>query len=208
MTGEAQPPRRQRDPPIHHPAQQPRLRRTATPHPRPGRSLLAALVHAHREARRSSPERTAPASAGSRSFRTGKARPPGLLGTPRGSRARTDHTSRSSPATCRSAAGPRCPARGTILIGRHFTSASPTRPFKRPLAPLPWSGPARPAPVTVVAPGRRVPAAGSASPGGRACHAGASSQSPSIQSGHFPCQIQAGPRSHGAIWGGPAGITA
>jgi len=41
---EAQPPRvRQRDPPIHHLAQQPRLRRTATPHPRPGRSLLAAL---------------------------------------------------------------------------------------------------------------------------------------------------------------------
>src|SRR6516225_1155500 len=57
----------------------------------------------------------------------------------------------------------------------------------------PWSGPTRPAPVTVVAPGRHAPAAGSSSSRGRACYAGASSQSPSIQSGHIPCPIQAGP---------------
>ena len=114
---------RERDPPIYHLAQQPRLRRTTTPHPRPGRSLLAALVHTHREARMSSLERTAPASSGSRSVRTGKARQPGPLGTPRGSRARTDHMSRSSPATCRSAAGPRCPARGTISIAGPATRA-------------------------------------------------------------------------------------
>ena len=110
---------------------------TATPHPRPVRSLLAALVHAHREARRSSLERTAPASAGSRSFRTGKARQPGPLGTPRGPRARTDHMSRSSPATCRSGAGPSCPAHGAVFPAHHFTSASPAWPFKRSLAPPP-----------------------------------------------------------------------
>jgi hypothetical protein len=146
---------------------QQRLRRTATPHPRPGRSLLAALVRARQAARRSSLGRTAPASAGSRSLRTGKAHQPGLPGTPRGSRARTDHMSRSSPATCRSAAGPRCPVRGPVLIAHHFTSASPPR-----------SEPVRPAPVTGVALTRRVPAAGSASSGGWACCTGACSQPP------------------------------
>jgi hypothetical protein len=120
---------------LRHLAQQPRLRRTAMPHPRPGRSLLAALVHACQEARRSSPERTAPASAGSRSFRTGKAHQPGRLGTPRGSRARTDHMSRSSPATCRAAAGPRCPVRDPVLIAHHFTSASPAQPVRGPGLP-------------------------------------------------------------------------
>jgi hypothetical protein len=102
--------------------------RTATPHPRPSHRLLAGRVHAHREARRSSLEQTAPASAGSRSFRTGKARRPGLPGTPRGSRARTDHMSRSSPATCRSQA----PSPRHCIDTHHVTPASPARPVKRP----------------------------------------------------------------------------
>jgi len=68
--------------------------------------------HPRQAARRSSPERTAPAIANSRNVRTGKARQPslhGLLGTPRRPRAHTDHTSHSSPATCRSVAGSRFP---------------------------------------------------------------------------------------------------
>jgi hypothetical protein len=71
-----------------------------TPHRQRGRSLvrhrLAARAHARQEARTSSPERTAPAIAGSRNARRDKARPPGLLGTPRRPRVRTDHTSHSS----------------------------------------------------------------------------------------------------------------
>src|SRR5215470_9544968 len=81
-------------------------RRAATPRRRAGRSQPAAQAHARQEARRSSPERTAPAIAGSRNVRTGKARRPGLLCTRRGPRVRTDHTSHSSPAPFRSAAGP------------------------------------------------------------------------------------------------------
>jgi hypothetical protein len=81
----------------------------ATPHPRPGRNLvrrwLAARPHEYQEAKRSSPERTAPAIAGLRNVRTGKARQSALPCTPRRSQARTDHTSLSSPAPCRSAAG-------------------------------------------------------------------------------------------------------
>jgi hypothetical protein len=89
---------------------------TATPLPGPGRRLTrhwpAVPRHARQAARRSSPERTAPAIASSRNVRTSKARQPGLPGlpgTPRRPRARTDHTSHSSPATCRSVAGSRPP---------------------------------------------------------------------------------------------------
>jgi hypothetical protein len=100
---------RQHDPPARHPARRPRMRRTAMPHGRLGRSLvrrwLAARAHACQEARRSSPERTSPANAGSRSARTGTARHPDPPGTPRRSRARTDHTSHTSarrlPVRCR-----------------------------------------------------------------------------------------------------------
>jgi hypothetical protein len=112
-----------------HLAQRPRQRRTATPHPRPGRSLvphrLAERPHARQEARRSSPEPTAPATAGPRSARTGKARQPRLPCTPRRPPVRTDHTSHSSRTTC----GPRCPARYPILIAHHFTSAFLARPL-------------------------------------------------------------------------------
>ena len=87
-------------------------------------------------ARRSSPERTAPANAGSRTVRTGTARPPGRPGTPRRSRVRTDHRSRSSSATFRSA-GPRRPARCTALIARQLTSAVPARPPGGHRVPLP-----------------------------------------------------------------------
>ena len=90
----------------------------ATPPRRVGRSpvrqRLAARSHARQEARRSSPERTAPANAGSRSVRTGRARHPGRLCTPRRSRARIGHTSHSSSATCRFAAGPRFPVASSI----------------------------------------------------------------------------------------------
>jgi hypothetical protein len=89
---------------------------TATPPPGPDGRLRrhwpAVPGHARQAARRSSPERTAPAIASSRNARTGKARQPGLPGlpgTPRRPRARTDHTSHSSPATCRSVAGSRPP---------------------------------------------------------------------------------------------------
>jgi hypothetical protein len=50
-------------------------------------------------------------------------------------------------------------------------------------------------------PGVRV---SSASSGAQACYAGASSQSPSIRSGRFPCQIQVGP----ALTWGPRARTA
>jgi hypothetical protein len=135
-----------------------RQRRTATPHRRPGRSLLrrwlAARARARPKARRSSPERTAPASAGSRSVRTGIARQPGLPGTPRRSRVRTGHTSDSSPATFRSAAGPRCPARCPVWIARHVTFAVPARPQCGHRAPPPGPELARAAPVVVVVPER------------------------------------------------------
>ena len=85
------------------------LRRTATLHRRPGRSLLAGPAHARQATRRSSPERTARAIAGSRNVCTGKAHQPALLCTPRGLRARTDHTSHSSPASCRSTASSQSP---------------------------------------------------------------------------------------------------
>jgi hypothetical protein len=95
---------------------QPRSAPTATPPAGLGRRLTRhwpeVRGHARPAARRSSPERTAPAIASSRNVRTGKARRPGLpgqLGTPRRPRARTDHTSHSSPATCRSVAGSRFP---------------------------------------------------------------------------------------------------
>lgn len=68
-------------------------RLTVPPHR--ARHWLAARAHAPPEARRSSPARTAPASAGSRSVRTDTARLSGLPGTPRGLRARTDHRSHS-----------------------------------------------------------------------------------------------------------------
>jgi hypothetical protein len=121
----------------------------ARPHPRPGRSLarrwLAARVHARQEARRSSPERTALAIAGSRTARTGKARRPGLPGTPRRSRVRTDHTSHSSPAPYRSGAGPRYPARRTLLpcspLHICFPGARfPARPLVRPSGTTARSG--------------------------------------------------------------------
>ena len=102
----------------------------ATPPPGPGRRLTrhwpAVPGHARQAARRSSPERTAPAIASSRNVRTGKARHPGLPGlpgTPRRPRARTDHRSHSSPATCRPAAGSR-PRSDTILIAHHVTLLS------------------------------------------------------------------------------------
>jgi hypothetical protein len=82
-------------------------------------------AHARQAARRSSPVQTAPATAGSRNARTGKARHPGLPGLPgtlRRPRARTDHMSHSSPATCRSAAGPG-PRSHTMVIAHHVGSA-------------------------------------------------------------------------------------
>ena len=91
----------QPDRPVHHLARRPRMRRTARPRGRLGHSLVrhwpAARAHARPEVRRSSPERIAPASAGSRCARTGTARQPGPPGTPRRSRVRTDHTSPSFP---------------------------------------------------------------------------------------------------------------
>jgi hypothetical protein len=145
---------RRPDPPVHHLAQHPRLRPMATPHRRAGCSLqrhwLAARARARPEARTSSPERTAPANAGSRTIRTGTARPPGLPGTPRRSRVRTDHTSHSSPATFRSAAGPRCPARCPVLIARPFTSVVPARPQCGHRALPPGPELVRAAPVVVV----------------------------------------------------------
>jgi len=132
---------------------------TATLHRQPGRSQLAAPAHARQEARRSSLERRAPAIAGSRNFRTGKARRPGLPGTPRGSRVRTDHTSHSSPATCQSAAGIRCPSCCTVLICSPLHICFPAGPLLR-TSPGPEL--VRTAPVIVVAAGRRpAPAAGS-----------------------------------------------
>ena len=65
--------------------------------PRRVRHWPAARAHARPEARRSSPARTAPAIAGSRSVRIGTARLSGRPGTPRRPRARTDHTSHSFP---------------------------------------------------------------------------------------------------------------
>jgi hypothetical protein len=115
--------------------------RVATPRRRAGRSLSAAQAHARQEARRSSPERTAPAIAGSRNVRTGKARQPGLPCTPRGPRARTDHTSHSSPASFRSATGPRyplsvrsghLPARYTPALTRGPASTAIGRPALSP----------------------------------------------------------------------------
>jgi len=123
-----------------HLARPPRLWRTPTPYPRPGRSLdkrywLAARAHARLQARRSSPERTAPAIADSRTDCIGTARLSGLPGTPRRSRARTDRTSRSSPVTCQSAARPGA-QRAVPLIAHHVTSAvcgSAARPLAAPL---------------------------------------------------------------------------
>jgi hypothetical protein len=116
--------------------------RATTLHRQLGRSLLVAPAHARQEARKSSLERTARAIAGSRNVRTGKAREPGLPGTPRGPRARTDHTPHSSPATCQSAAGPRCPARCAISICSPRHICVPSQPPARPLPPPPgqsWS---------------------------------------------------------------------
>jgi hypothetical protein len=110
------------------------LRRSATLPPRQGRVLvrhwLAARAPARLEARTSSPERTAPAIAGSRSARTGTARQPGLLCTPRRPRARTDHTSHSSPrhlpaAGCRAQGSP---ARCTPSLAHPVMPACPARP--------------------------------------------------------------------------------
>jgi hypothetical protein len=97
----------QHDRPVRHlmPAATPAP--AATPHPGPGRRVMrhwpAVRVHACQAARRSSPEQIAPASAGSRIARTGKARQPGRPGILRRLRARTDYTSHSSSATCLSA---------------------------------------------------------------------------------------------------------
>jgi len=103
----------------------------ATRHRRAGRSLrrrwLAARARAHPGARRSSSVRTAPANAGSRTVRTGTARPPGRPGTPCRSRVRTDHTSHSSLSALGSA-GPGAQSRCTALIASHLTSAVPARP--------------------------------------------------------------------------------
>jgi len=144
--------------PVRHLAQQPRLRRTATRHRRPGRTRLrrwlAARSRARPGARRSSPERTAPATAGSRTVRTGTARQPGPPGTPRRSRVRTGHRSHSSPAAFRSAAGPRCPARCPVWIARHVPSAVPARPHRGHRAPPPGPELVRAAPVAVVVPQR------------------------------------------------------
>ena len=110
---------------------------TATPLPGPGRRLTrhwpAVPRHARQAARRSSPERTAPAIASSRNVRTGKARQPGLpglLGTPRRPRARTDHMSHSSPTTCRPLPGPGPPTTHIDYSPRQ--SGFPARPFVRP----------------------------------------------------------------------------
>ena len=183
--------------PVHHLAQQPRLRRTPMPHRRPGCSLarhwLAARAHTRQEARRSSPERTAPAIGGSRSVRTGGARQPGLLCTPRGSPVRTDHTSHSSPATCRSAVGPRCPARC------HIDSSLLLISFPGSAA-LWQSGTAARSRAGPRGIGRRrawrrgAPAADSAGSGaGRTTRAPSASPPPPIQSGRLPCQIRAWP---------------
>ena len=92
----------------------PRCAPTATPPLGPGwrltRQWPAVRWHARQAARRSSLERIVPAIASLRNVRTGKARQPGSLclpGTPRRPRARIDHTSHSSPATCHSVAGSR-----------------------------------------------------------------------------------------------------
>jgi hypothetical protein len=110
----------------------------ATPPPGPGRRLTrhwpAVPGHARQAARRSSLERTAAAIASSRNVRTGKARQPGLpdlLGTPRRPRARTDHTSHSSSATCRSVAGSR-PSQLHHIDCAPRQSALPARPLTRP----------------------------------------------------------------------------
>ena len=116
---------------------QPRSAPTPTPPPGPGRHLTqhwpAVPRHARQAARRSSPERTAPAIAGSRNARTGKARQPGspgLPGTPRRPRARTDHMSHSSPTTCRPLPGPGPPTTHTDYSPRQ--PGFPARPFARP----------------------------------------------------------------------------
>jgi hypothetical protein len=96
----------------------------------------AVRAHARQAARRSSPEQTVPAIAGSRTARTGKARQPGLPGlpgTPRRPQARTGHMSHSSPATCRSAAWSMSPQPHDIdyssrLTTHHVKSAFPARP--------------------------------------------------------------------------------
>jgi hypothetical protein len=165
-------------------------RRTVTLRRRLGRSLLAAPVRARPEARRSSLERTATAIAGSRNVRTGKARQPGLPGRPRGSRVRTDHTSQSSPAPCRSAAGPRGPARCTVLICSPLHICVPAWPLVRPPPPPPTPELVRPAAVIVAATGRRRAPAGRV--GGPAYRAPGPVPL-SLQSGRRPCQIQARP---------------
>jgi hypothetical protein len=158
-----------RRPIIWHP--QSRSAPTATPLPGPGRRLTrhwpAVPRHARQAARRSSPERTAPAIASSRNVRTGKARQPGLpglFGTPRRPRARTDHTSHSSPATCRSVAGSRPPQlHHSDCSPRHLLSRLGRSRGHRALPPgselACGAGP-------IIAPGRRsAPAANSAAPG-------------------------------------------
>jgi hypothetical protein len=96
-----------------------------------GAGLRRDRVHAQRP-KRSSPERTAPASAGSRTACTGTAYPPGRPSTPRRPQVRTDYRSDSSPASFRSAAGPRCPARCPVVIARHVASAVPAWPAPGP----------------------------------------------------------------------------
>ena len=161
----------------------PRPRRTARPHPRPGRSLapqwLAARARARREARRSSPERIVPAIADSRTACTGTVRRPGLPGTQRRSRVRIDHTSHSSPAPllvrCR-AQVPSSPPPVDLLTTSHL--------LVRPALP----GAAASAAIGITAPS----GAGSR---GQARHAGSLGQSPSpIRSGRLPGQIQASPQ--------------
>jgi hypothetical protein len=176
---------------------------TATPPPGPGRRLTrhwpAVPGHARQAARRSSPERTAPAIASSRNVRTGKARQPGLpglLGTPRRPRARTDHTSHSSPATCRSVAGSRppqlhhidCSPRQSALPARPLTATGHYRPAQSwPAAPVPSS---RLGDVALRRPTR--PAPGPGIP--RGYHPRVPSL---IQSGRSPARYRPGPPMRG-----------
>src|SRR5579871_2867765 len=88
-----------------------RVIESPTLHSRRGRNLaryrLAVRSRVGQEARKSTPERSAPAIAGVRSVRRNTARRSGLPDTPRRPRARTDHTFPSFSITCLYEARPR-----------------------------------------------------------------------------------------------------
>jgi hypothetical protein len=182
---------------------QPRSAPTATPPPGPGRRVRrltqhwpAVRGHARQAAKRSSPERTAPAIAGSRNARTGKARQPGcpgLPGTPRRPRAHTDHMSHSSPTACRPLPGPGPPTTHIDYSPRQSGFPAGRSCGRRTHRPA-QSWPA--APVAIIAPGPHSALAAD-SADSRARHTTrvpSACPSPLIQSLRSPARYRPGPR--------------